>query len=243
MLRTLALVVRRVPIGEADLMITLITRDKGLLSASARAARRAHSKLGVIEPMHTLRIVVELGASEVAKLKESRIERVRTSLLDNQARLDAAAKLLMYGRRTFAPSSAEPRAFDVIDASLDALALAHEPAHIEAITIWGAAHLLAELGYGMDLDACVRCARPCPADRPAFVDPGQGGLLCRACGGAELLLSPSARRFLQAWLAADEPPSVAEVLEDGPSLADLDALSRLNELAIATHAPAAPRRS
>lgn len=241
-IRTLALVVRRVPVGDADLMVTLLTREKGLLSVSARAARRANCKLGVIEPMHTLRIVAEAGASEVAKLKESRIERVRTSLLDTQGRLDAAAKLLTYGRRTFVPSSAEPRAFDVIDASLDALAEADEPAQIESITIWGAAHLLVELGYGMELDACVRCGRACPADRPAYVDPAAGGLVCRTCGGAQFILSSSARARLVAWLQAEEPPSRDATLEDGPSLEDLDALGRLIELAISTHAPATSRR-
>lgn len=241
-IRTLALVVRRVPVGEADLLVTLLTREKGLLSVSARAARRASSKLGVIEPMHTLRIVAEAGASEVAKLKESRIERVRTSLLDTQHRLDAAAKLLTYGRRTFAPGSADPRAFDVIDASLDALAEAEEPAQIESITLWGAAHLLVELGYGMDLGACVRCGRACPADRPAYVDPAQGGLVCRACGGAHFILSPSARRRLLDWLRAAEPPSADASIEDGPSLDDLDELQRLIEQTISTHAPGGTRR-
>ncbi len=45
-LRTDAIVVRRVAYGEADLIVTLYTRELGKISALARSARRSRKRFG-----------------------------------------------------------------------------------------------------------------------------------------------------------------------------------------------------
>src|SRR5436190_16957342 len=87
-LRTEALVVRRVPFGEADLMVGLFTEQRGMISAVARSARRSARRFPAIEPMHLLRVAVDARPNaEVAVLAEATIERPRFRLVGDLARL------------------------------------------------------------------------------------------------------------------------------------------------------------
>ena len=57
---TLGLVLRRVPYGESDLIVSLLTEGIGTTSALARGARRSQrSQVETLEPMHTLRLHLE----------------------------------------------------------------------------------------------------------------------------------------------------------------------------------------
>ena len=117
---TRALVLRRTTTGDADLLVTAFTEDAGVLTLSARAARRTSSKLGALEPIHTLRIVVETHAGrEIAKLVESKMERPRTRILEDAARLDAAFRALLWARSVLAPHQIERAVFGEIERALD----------------------------------------------------------------------------------------------------------------------------
>ncbi|MBN1607519.1 MAG: DNA repair protein RecO C-terminal domain-containing protein, partial [Polyangiaceae bacterium] len=56
--------------------------------------------------------------------------------------------------------------------------------------------LLVALGWGIDLERCVRCGRDCEPGRRAMIDSARGGLVCRRCGGASVLLAPDLRARL-----------------------------------------------
>ena len=54
---TKALVLRRTPYREADLVVTLFTAELGQVSALARAARKSQRRFGgSLEPFHTLEV-------------------------------------------------------------------------------------------------------------------------------------------------------------------------------------------
>ncbi len=53
--------------------------------------------------------------------------------------------------------------------------------------------LLADVGYAIDFERCVRCGKPCPEGRPAFIDAAGGGLVCMTCGGARRTISSELR--------------------------------------------------
>ncbi len=200
---TPALLVRRVDVGDADVLATLFTRERGLVSASARRARGPKSRLGPLEPLHTLRVVIEITArSDVGRLKEASLLRPRLHLLEDPARMEAASQILRWVR-TLAPSNEpEPGAFDLVDAALDHLA---EVAPLAADAILGATglSLAAAFGYRLELEACVRCGTPCPAGVAALVDPAAGGVVCRACGGGTVLVRAAARASLGRVLRGD----------------------------------------
>jgi DNA repair protein RecO (recombination protein O) len=218
--------VRRLPIGEADILVTLVTRERGLVTASARAARRPTSKLGALEPMHTLRVVLEASTGEeIAKLREARIERARLGLLENEARLEAASRVLGYARSTVGQGVTEASGFDVLDGALEDITMA-SAGDARGIAIRAGARLLEVGGYALDLEACVRCTTPCPPSSAALLDPGAGGLVCRACGGGPILLAAGQRQRIAAWFAG-------EAVDISPG--DEAVAERIVEQAIAAH--------
>jgi DNA repair protein RecO (recombination protein O) len=198
---TRALVVRRVPVGEADLMVTFVTRERGTIAASAGSARRSSSKLGALEPMHTLRVEIDLVAGrDVGRLREARIETPRLELCASEERLHAASELLRAARTVIPALSPEPNAFDAIERGLDELARATSVGVSLARAL---ANVLEALGVGITLDGCVSCGTPCPPESAAFVDPARGGLVCQSCGGGPLLLKGGVRQRLAAALRGE----------------------------------------
>lgn len=179
-------------------MLTLLTRDRGLVSASARSARRSASKLGPLEPMHTLEVGLSfVPGVEVARLGDSKILAPRMALVDDPIRLESAARVLGWARGLVSAQSAEPRAFDVVEAFLDALLVASSPEEVEARVVGAGLELLGSLGHGLELAACVSCGVVCPARASAYVDVARGGLVCRACGGAREILPAATRAKLE----------------------------------------------
>ena len=229
--QTHAFVLRRTPVGDADLLLALLTRTRGLITVAARAARRPTSRLGVLEPIHTLWVTIEQRpGAEIGKLAESRIERARVRLVENEERLDAAFRLLSWVRSVAHPHEAEPRVFALVEETLDALDAAvdenPEPIRPKSITATAGLRLLDALGYALGFDACVACGTPCPSTASGTVDPERGGLVCRNCGGGTIFVAAALRAALSRVL--EEPLE----LDDGAERAAL----AITEEAIAAHA-------
>jgi DNA repair protein RecO (recombination protein O) len=221
-----ALVVRTVEVGESDVIVTLVTELAGKVGAVVRGARKGSRRVGgALEPVHTIAVLLEDKGGELTTLKEARIVRARTGLTASLESLDAAGVALRWGRHLFPPRTPEPQGWRVLVDTLDVLdAGARRPRRELARA--GLA-MLAAVGYGLELERCVVCGRPCPDDRPACVDPARGGLVCRACGGAATVLSPEVRAGAHALAegAADE-------VTDGAAEAILAVIDR----AMAAHA-------
>ncbi len=202
-----ALVVRNVPYGESDVVATLLTEREGKIAAIVRGARTgsrrgAYRRLeagGALEPMHTISAIYEDKGTELVTLKEARVIRARTGLLARLDAIEAAGTLLRWARHAFPPKTPEPAGFATLIETLDALdAGTNEP---DAELAAAGLRLLADIGWGVELSQCVKCGRPCPEDASAQLDPDRGGIVCRACGGARILLRGPVRRAAIAALA------------------------------------------
>jgi DNA repair protein RecO (recombination protein O) len=231
-IRTEALLVRKAPFGEADAIVTLFTEERGVVSAVARSALKSSKRFPSLEPMHLLRVGLdERAGAEIGVLAEAEISRPRLALIADLARLEAAGHALRWVRRAAPPHTPEPALWAVINAFLDDLDAAvgvegqsqgptspTSPTPEARLAGLGL-RLLVAIGWGLDLERCVRCGRPCGSSS-AFVDPAEGGLICRACGGARLLLRKGRRaRFLaaaqgdDAVLQGDDPAAAIALVE------------------------------
>ncbi|WP_437679452.1 DNA repair protein RecO [Sorangium sp. So ce131] len=209
-LRTEALLVRRVPFGEADLLVGLFTEVRGLVSAVARGGRRSAKRFPSLEPMHLLRVTVEIRpGAELAQLTEAAIERPRLRLAGDLARLEVAGRALRWVREIAPAQTPERAVWDELNQLLDRLD-ALPSASPQALLAETGLRLLAAFGWGLELAQCVRCGRACDATQSAYVDPARGGLVCRGCGGGPLLLRPEPRERLLAAMLGDAP----EIPED-----------------------------
>lgn len=233
-----ALLLRAVPIGEADLVVTLFTATRGVLAVGARGARKSTRRFGALEPVHELFVTVELGSGEVGKLVDARIERLRPRATGDLDRLEAAGRLLRWARRASPTHVPEPDAFAVLGATLDRLD-ADAPVTPGAVLAASGLDLLDALGWGVDLERCVACGRACPDTAAASIDPVRGGLVCRACGGARRVWSAALRARV---LGARSEP---DALDAAATAAVLDLVEATLEAHVAPPAqsPAVPASS
>jgi DNA repair protein RecO (recombination protein O) len=224
-----ALVVRIVEVGEADVIATLITEQVGKVGAVVRGARKGSRRLGgALEPVHTISVLLEDKGTELTTLKEAHIARSRPQVVSRLEALDAAGVALRWARHSFPPRTPEPEGWRVLGELLDVLEEGATPPGTELAR--AGLHMLAALGYALDLERCVSCGRPCPDDKLACVDPARGGLVCRACGGSSEVLLPGVRgaaRALQATRAGEPGAATTEQAE---------AVLRLVDRAMAVHA-------
>jgi DNA repair protein RecO (recombination protein O) len=220
-LHTDALLVRRVPYGDADLVVTFFTEQRGLISASARSARRSWKRFAAMEPMHLLRIAVEeRPGSELWSLSETSIARPRSHLAADLGKLEAAGRALRWVRSASPPQTAEPLVWAEVNGFLDRLDDPGEAQGAEALLAATGLRLLAAVGWGLDLERCVRCGRSCGEAAAACVDPAAGGLVCRLCGGAPKVLRADRRVRLLAAAGGDDAALLAEDASVGIDLVD-----------------------
>lgn len=192
-----ALLLRSVPVGEADLMLTLFTLDRGTMSAAARGARKSSRRFGALEPLHDLVVTLDVrDGSEIAKLVDARIERPRLAITRSLDRVEAAGNILRWVRRACPAHIPEPSIYEAVTHGLDALD-GDDAALPRAVLGVVGMEICAGLGWGLDLERCVGCGKECPATAPSAVDPHRGGLVCRACGGARRVLTSDVRAALR----------------------------------------------
>jgi DNA repair protein RecO (recombination protein O) len=186
-----ALLVRSVAYGEADLIATFFTETDGKLSAMIRGARRSTKRFGgALEPIHELIIVLDDKGKELCVLKEARITRPREGIVSDLDLMDAAGRALRWVRHLCPARTPERSAWDSLRALLDVLDAQFPP--LQHLAVFGLG-LLADVGYALDFERCVRCGKPCPEGRPAFIDAAGGGLVCMTCGGARRTIGAELR--------------------------------------------------
>jgi DNA repair protein RecO (recombination protein O) len=228
-IETEAVVVRIVEYGESDVIATLFTEAEGKVSAMVRGARKGSRRLGgAIEPFHTIAASLDEQGGELVAVREARLVRVRAGLGRRLEALEAAGKALRWVRTACPPRTPEPLVWEALRELLDALDEGAPEG--PALATFGL-RMLGGVGYGLDLERCVRCGKTCPADRPAAIDAGRGGLVCQSCGGARRVLSPAVRAR-----------AIAAQGGSGGALTDADAVEFLSivEDVLAAHAGVEP---
>jgi DNA repair protein RecO (recombination protein O) len=187
-----AVLVRSVAYGESDLIATFFTRDHGKLTALARGARKSMRRFGgALEPIHELVVSLEDKGKELCVLKEARIQKARMGIASNLDAMDAAGQALRWIRHLCPTRTPEPAAWRSLEELFDVLDRAPGTA-LESLAVFGL-RLLTDVGYALELDRCVRCGKPCPEGRSAFLDPAGGGIVCMSCGGARRTVSAELR--------------------------------------------------
>lgn len=213
---TLALVLRRTPYGDSDLVVSLFTEHLGQVTALARAARKSQRRFGgQLEPLHTLTVTLdEREGSELLALKEAQIRTARIQLLQNLSGMEAAGKILSWVRHAAPEHTPEPPLWQLTESCLDELEagvaragagpMSGAPAPSALLTL--ASHglrLLVVSGWRLELEHCVQSGVRCPDGKSAMIDPERGGLVSRARGGAPFSVAGAARQRLIAAQAGD----------------------------------------
>jgi DNA repair protein RecO (recombination protein O) len=220
-----ALLVRSVPYGEADVIATFFTLESGKVSAIVRGARRSTKRFGgALEPIHELEVTLEDKGRELCVLKEARIRRPRTGISSSLEAMEAAGQALRWIRHLCPARTPEPAAWGSIEGLLDSLDVLDSQRGVQAarqeLAIFGL-RLLGNMGYALELARCIRCGRPCPEGRSAFLDAERGGIVCTSCGGARRTiigelraLAAAAQRGGAVVLTREAAGEIIEIVEE-----------------------------
>jgi DNA repair protein RecO (recombination protein O) len=218
--KTNALVLRRIPLGETDKILTLFTREYGKISVIAKGARRTTSRKSAgTEPLTLIRALLAEGRNlDVLTQVETRASfPLITGNFGLFLRATYACELV--DRLTIERDPAGD-VFDLLLATLYVLQRAVDPdAALHAYEL----KLMALAGYEPQLDACVVCERMLgEAEPPGGYSALRGGALCRSCADSEvredLLPFPlEALWTLQTLLATHDPHELAALVLPEPA--------------------------
>jgi DNA repair protein RecO (recombination protein O) len=179
-----AVVLRTVDYGESDRVVTLLSRERGKVSAFARGARASRRRFGgALEPFTLIAAEVRArSASELLGLESAAVLRGHGGIRGDLARIACAAYAAEAARELVRDHEPHDDLFDLLVDYLELLDRAPaRPAALRAFEL-GA---LGAAGLAPRLDACARCGGALdPSARAVRFDPGQGGVLCAACSTA-----------------------------------------------------------
>ena len=199
--RAEAVVLRTHKLGEADRIITLLTRSQGLVRAVAKGVRRTSSRWGSrLEPFTHVDLQLAEGRNldvitqaETLTPFSARLGADYERYTSGTAMLETAERLISEERQ---PS---PQQFLLLVGGLRALTSPDRgPGQVLDSYFLRS---LSVAGYAPSFDACARCDAPGPH---RWFNPASGGILCSTCrlpGSATP--SPETVALLGALLAGD----------------------------------------
>jgi DNA repair protein RecO (recombination protein O) len=196
-------VLRTHKLGEADRIITLLTREHGLVRAVAKGVRRTSSRFGArLEPFSQVDVQIVEGRS-LGILSQAVSRRLfGEPLLGDYPRYTAAEVMVeAAGRLVDQEGQPAVQQYRLLVGGLHALGagtadgLRPAPMILDSYLI----RALSVAGYAPVLDACAQCGRRGPQP---FFSPIAGGLVCATCrppgSGA---VGPGTLTYLGALLA------------------------------------------
>jgi DNA repair protein RecO (recombination protein O) len=212
--------------GEADAVVTFYTEELAKVAALARGARKSQRRFAAaLEPMHTIQVTLdERPGAELAALREAVVVRPRAHILGDLSRMNAAGQALRWVRAASPQRTPEPEVWAELESLLERLDDPNDDLPAETHLMASGLRLLKHFGYGLVLDACARCGKPCDAARPAYIDAGLGGLICQSCGGGRSpshhLVDPATRLRVSAASAGRDAALSPEDTEIARKLVD-----------------------
>jgi DNA repair protein RecO (recombination protein O) len=173
-----AIVLRTHKLGEADRIITLLTREQGLVRAVAKGVRRTTSRWGSrLEPFTHVDLQLAEGRSlDVITQAETRAAYAAQLGLDYDCY--TAGTVMLETAQQVVLEEREPavQQFGLLLGGLRAMASGERrPGHVLDAYLLRA---LAIAGYAPSFTDCAHCGRPGPH---RWFNPGMGGVLCATC--------------------------------------------------------------
>lgn len=195
--------------GEADRLVTLLTRERGRLRAVAKGARRPRSTLAAgVQPFTRGSYLLWQGRNLDGISQCEVIEGFRPLRedLDRMAHAACACELVEALTREADPV---PALYDLLAAALRLLAGA-EAAHLAPLLLAFQWQALAQSGFRPELERCAACGEEAPGGAAGF-SAAAGGVTCGRCGArAVVTLSAGARAALR-FLVTRPLPAVARL--------------------------------
>jgi DNA repair protein RecO (recombination protein O) len=204
-------VLRTHKLGEADRIVTLLTKGHGKVRAVAKGVRKTKSRFGGrLEPTSHVRLLLYEGRELDIVTQAESIDHFR-AIRDDLDRLGQAVSMLEAADQLALEREPNPRLYDMLVGALRTLAAQGSPLVVPAFFL----KLLALEGFRPQVESCLVCGDEGPLVAWAIED---GGLRCAAhrqgtalSGEAVTVLQDILGGRLGAALDQAQGPVVAEV--------------------------------
>ena len=187
------LTLKKTPLGEADLVVTLFTKDRGKLRAAAKGARRTSSKLmGHLEPLTQVRLSLAQGRNLDYITQAQVIE----SFANLKQDLGAITKGLYLAELVDGFGSEASSNQLLYQLAVEVLESIGQDPESEWPLRFFEVHLLRLSGFMPELYQCVECQRSLSPGDHRF-SPTLGGTLCLICQPLGAQVQPLSLRVLK----------------------------------------------
>lgn len=221
---TEGVILRRVDYGEADRILTVLTREHGKIGVIARGVRKAGSRLaGQTDLFARSRMQLARGRGELDVLVQAETTGSAAPLAD--ARRTACASVCAeLTDRVLESNHPDEEMFDLVAEALrDCTDRQRDP---RGALVWLTRRMIDRLGYGPQLFECASCGVRL-AETSAWFSAVAGGLLCARCAPSDPgAVECSVRVIKVLRVAATGDRELYRRLRlDDPSLATLEAVA------------------
>ncbi len=199
--KTRAIVVNNRRYGEADLIVTLLTEDHGVVRGHAKGAMRSRKRFaGSLEPFALVELRCVLKPEGLARLDGADMINPHRGLAADLDRINAASCLVELSTLVESPATERAEAFRTVVSGLGALEGSARPFELLAVYML---KYLAVAGFAVHTETCSSCGRGLAGGKASYR--GGEGLVCSACAGTGAMsLSPGLTAFIRGAQAADE---------------------------------------
>lgn len=174
---TEAIVLKHMPLGEADRLVTLYTPNLGKVRAVARGVRRIKSRLGGhLDPLTKAQVLLAHGKS-LATISQADTLTSNLALREDLWATTCGVYMAELVDRFSEENLENGALYRLLRDALDSLG---GRGNVEALMRYFELRLLALTGFQPELQRCVQCAR---ALQPTtnFFSAASGGVLCPGC--------------------------------------------------------------
>ncbi len=229
LLRTKGIVLKNYPYGEADLLVTYLTEDAGIVKAFAKSSRKTKSRFGSsLEPLTYSRISL-LGREDsgILRLTQSDIIKPFHDIREDISKMEIISRIIELTLKIIPEKEHDINIFKLFLLTLKNFLAVSDPVRLKVLSLFYTVRILALTGFSPKLDACVRCG-----DVPETFNIMDGSLLCRRClihDGSDkdvdvfIPFSKGARRFYKSLLEWD----LKSILRIRPSKVLMDEIQNL----------------
>src|SRR4051794_20384626 len=210
-------VLRTIKLGEADRIVTIMTRGHGKVRAVAKGVRKTTSRFGArLEP--TSRIALQCyNGRELDVVTQAETLEAHRALREEYVLLTHAIPMLEAVDQVAQEREPNPALYRMLTGALRTLA-ERRSALVTPAFFW---KLLSLEGFHPMLDGCARCTED-DRELTAF-DLEEGGTLCRSCAhGAGRPITPAALDLLRRMLGGGLNGALTETV--GPTTYEVEQL-------------------
>ncbi|MEZ4218825.1 MAG: DNA repair protein RecO [Myxococcota bacterium] len=185
-LKSEAVLLRAVDVGESDRIVHLLVPGRGRLTAIAKGARRSVRRFaGTLDLCNVLRVHVERRGQRaphaMARLEQATLVDAHLGLRAMPARFALACYVVEVVDRMAPEGGVASDLRRLYDFTRRMLAAIEHAVPDERLRLWVELRALDALGLRPELRVCVACGRPPAAGAKVGFRVADGGVLCGAC--------------------------------------------------------------